>query len=342
MLRVTVGVFAHNEAAGIAAMVAALSGQDIIRAPGLAVRIVILANGCTDATVAVARQAIAATTAPVEVVDLAQGGKSRTWNRFVHEIAGADADVLVFADADIEMPEPDTLSRLVRALVDRPGLWVANSRPVKDIAFRPEGLRPLDRLIAAAGGGLDDWRTAICGQLYAMPAPRARQFHLPVGLPVEDGFLRAMVLTDTLTVAEDFSRIDGAARHGEADLFHVYASERSIPALIRHQIRIVIGSAINAACFAYLRRLPEASRAPELARASGQDDWLPAVIRAELPRWPQGYVPVHFLTKRLVRLWQGRAPMRRLPVAIIGFFFDLIVYVAAQIRMARGAGSGFW
>jgi hypothetical protein len=151
-----------------------------------------------------------------------------------------------------------------------------------------------------------------------------------------------MVLTDTLTEDEDFSRIDGAAQQGVADLFHVYASERSIPALIRHQIRIVIGSAINAACFAHLRRLPAASRAPELARASSKDDWLPAMIRAELPRWPQGYVPFHFLTKRLVRLWRGGAPIRRLPVVIVGFFFDLIVYVAAQIRMARGAGSGFW
>jgi glycosyltransferase involved in cell wall biosynthesis len=319
-MRVDLGVFAHNEAQGIADMLGGLLAQNT---GGLDLRILVLCNGCTDGTVA------AAGVPGVEVVDLPQGGKSRTWNRFVHDLSRPGADVLVFCDADIRLPERDVLRRLVSGMGSH---WVMNSRPVKDIGFdvAPRGM--MDRVIAAAGGGLDDWKTAICGQFYAMPAVRARKFQMPVGLPVEDGFLRAMVLTDGLTEAEDFSRIGGA------DVFHVYASERSIPALIKHQTRIVIGSAINAAVFAHLRAVPLPAHHAELARAAGDPDWLSRVIRAQLPRW-FGWVPPHFLTKRLARAW--RSP-RRWPVAILGFGFDVIVYVNAQVRMAFGTGAGHW
>ncbi|MBE0553911.1 MAG: glycosyltransferase [Rhodobacteraceae bacterium] len=331
-IKADICVFAHDEAAGIAAMVAGLRLQDL---SGIDARIVILANGCTDDTAALARAAAAGSV--VDVVELAEGGKSRSWNRFVHGIARPDAEVLVFADADIRLPAPDCLSRLIRGLVARPALWALNSQPVKDIVAVPQQLSLTDRLIAAAGGGLDDWKTAICGQLYAMPAARARRFHLPVGLPVEDGFLRAMVLTDALTGPEDFSRIDGLE-----GLAHIYESERSIGRLIRHQERIVIGSAINAAAFAALRDLPPEDRAEELATAARDDGWLPSVIAARLPAAPGGYVPLHFLTKRLMRAFTRPLQARRLAVALPGFAFDLIVYLRAQYRMAKGAGAGFW
>ena len=76
-----------------------------------------------------------------------------------------------------------------------------------------------------------------------------------------------------------------------------------------------------------------------------QEGWLAAVIRARLPRLPDGWVPLHFLIKRSQNLL--RAPRRLLhPKGILllvaGFGFDLIVYVLAQIRMARGTGAGHW
>lgn len=331
-LRVDVGVFAHNEAAGIAAMLTGLMAQDVHRAEGVSVRVVVLCNGCTDDTADRARGV-----AGVEVADLPLGGKSRTWTRFVHDLSRPDADMLIFCDADIELPVQDALLRLVRGLAARHGLRVLSSQPVKDIIHRPHGLTRQDRLIARATGGLDNWKQAICGQLYAMPAAVARQFHLPVGLPVEDGFLRAMVLTDRLTQPEDLGRIDGAD-----GVFHVYDSERKIGALIRHQVRIVIGSAVNFACFRALERTPPADRAAVLSRAAGDEAWLPGVIRTAYPVWPHGYVPLHFLTKRLARAGADWRRPKRWPVLAVGFGFDLVVYVLAQIRMARGAGAGFW
>ncbi len=330
-MRVDIGVFAHDEGDGIAAMVARLLAQDL---SGLDARVLVLANGCTDDTVARARAAGA------EVADLPLGGKSRTWNRFVHDLSRPAAEVLVFVDADIEFTAPDSLKRLALGLAARPALWVLNSQPVKDIVARPQNLSPLDKIIAAAAGGLDDWKTAICGQLYAMPAACARSLHLPIGLPVEDGFLRAMVLTDALTAPENFSRIDGLD-----GVSHLYASERSLFALIRHQVRIVIGSALNFAAFDALRALPSAARRPALGRAAADEGWLSRAARAALPRWPFGFVPFHFLTKRLARAVAAPAQLlrpKRVILLLLGFGFDLIVYVLAQYRMARGAGVGFW
>lgn len=327
MRQVDLGIFAHDEAAGIAAMVAAsLAQARACAAAGIDLRILVLANGCGDDTGA------RAAAAGAEVADLAEGGKSRTWNRFVHDLSRPGAEALVFADADIEWTEPDMLARLISGLLARPGLWVLNSRPVKDLAlYGAKGLVP--RLALRAAGGLDDWKSAICGQLYAMPSERARAFNLPVGLPVEDGFLRAMVLTDGLTSPEDLTRIDGAE-----EVFHVYGSETTLRGLIRHQERIVIGSAINLCLFDHLRSLPPEARAPALRLAAGDEAWLRDILRARLPRLPYGYVPVHFLVKRLTR----PGALRRAGVTALGFGFDLIVYLGAQIRMARGAGAGFW
>lgn len=329
-MQVDIGVFAHDEGAGIARMVAGLLAQDF---GGLDVRLLVLANGCHDDTAARARAAGA------EVADLPEGGKSRTWNRFVHDLSRPTADVLVFADADIELPEPDAIRRLVAELVARPGLHVMNSRPVKDIAARPQGLGWQDRLIGLAGGTLDNWRTAICGQLYAMPAAKARAHWMPVGLPVEDGFLRAMVLTDELTRPEDLSRIDGA------DVWHIYESERTIRSLIRHQVRIVIGSAINMAVFETIRRSSGQERPDLLRRAATQEAWLSHAIRERLPRWPDAFVPLHFLVKRTQNLLRQPRKILRpkgLVLLVVGFGFDLIVYVLAQMRMARGTGAGHW
>lgn len=323
MLRVDLGVFACNEAGGIAAMVAQLAAQSDL--DGIDLRILVLANGCRDETAA------RAAAAGAEVADLPLGGKSRTWNRFVHDLSRSEADLLIFCDADIELPEPDTLARLIRGIAARPDLWVLNSQPVKDTSIR--GAKTLvERLALKASGGLDNWKTAICGQLYVMPAARARSFQLPIGLPVEDGFLRAMVLTDNLLHDEDLSRIDG-----QDGVWHIYGSETSLAGLVRHQERIVIGSAINATLFAHLRKFQPADRGAEFSRLASDEAGLSGVLRASLPSFPYGFVPFHFLIKRLYR-----ARLSKLPVVIVGVAFDAVVYFRAQLRMAHGTGAGFW
>lgn len=341
MTRVDIGVFAHNEARGIAKMLGGLMQQDTT---GLDVRILLLANGCTDDTVIRARTFVELqdnqrSSLRIEVFELTQAGKSRTWNKYVHELSRPDLDILIFSDADIELPEPDSLLRLTRELSCSPDLHAFNSHPVKDIVYRPKNLSLIDKALASGSETLNEWKTAICGSLYAMPADKARLLHLPIGLAVEDGFLRAMILTDVMSIEEDFSRIGGG------DVFHIFAAERSIRALIRHQTRIVIGSAINAAVFDELRSLPPHQRRSALEDSARQEAWLSDVIKSRLPKWPFGWVPFHFVTKRSVFI--SRRPRnllrpRRLLLLFLGFGFDLVVYINAQVKMARGTGAGHW
>lgn len=341
MVRVDVGVFAHNEARNIVRTLTGLARQE---ATGLDVRLLVLANGCSDNTVQLTRtlaeQSNAySSTLHIEVIELAEGGKSRTWNRYVHELSRADADFLIFSDADIELPASDSFLRLVRQSISRPELYVVNSKPIKDIVYRPSDLGLKDRAISMGSGTLNDWRKAICGQLYAMPAKKARSFHLPIGLPVEDGFIRAMILTDFLTIDEDLSRIDGD------DVFHIFASERSVLALIRHQTRIVIGSAINSAVYGFLNEIPSAQRRAVLAKASKDEKWLSAVIESRLPQWPYGWIPMHYLIKRVSFIAGHPRKLlqpRQLATLFLGLGFDLVVYVNAQLKMARGVGAGHW
>lgn len=333
-VKVDIGVFAHNEGLGIAQMVRELERQDLDH---LDARILILANGCTDDTVERAREAVSSSR--IEVFSLAKGGKSRTWNSFVHDMSRPDADFLAFVDADIVIPPKQGVATLVKSLRENPALHAFNSHPIKDIVHEPLELGPLDRVIAMSSETLNDWKTAICGSLYAMPANKARRLFLPIGLAVEDGMLRALILTDALQSAEQLERISGG------DVFHIFKSERSISALIKHQIRIVIGSSVNLAVFDHLRSLPAGSQYGELARAAKDETWLNTVLREQFPRWPFGWVPWHFLVKRIAFLAKRPSDLikpKRVLVLIVGFCFDLVVFVAAQIRMARGTGAGHW
>ena len=344
MAFVDIAIFAHNEAPRIATLIADLARQDIFGDQACDLRILILANGCTDGTAATSRHAIAGldrvVAATFTVIDLPQGGKSRTGHRFIHEFSRPAADLLGFMDADIRLPRPDTLRRIVETMQTRPELKVFTSRPVKDLAHDrpPKGL--VARLIASGGGGLTNWRTSVCGQLFVLRGDMARRIGLPIGLPVEDGFIRAMTLTDLLSAPQDLSRIDG-----DPEIFHIYESIQNLRELLHHQTRIVIGSAINAAIFQHIRKVaptePEAHRV--LMQAGKDETWLTSLLRQELPRKPYGYVPFSFLTKRFhVYRSREKKGLRETAILIVGLGMDAVVWVMASLKMRAGAGSGFW
>jgi glycosyltransferase involved in cell wall biosynthesis len=342
MYKVDIGVFAHNEAHQIADMIAGLMSQDVFEIDTYSVRVLILANGCNDHTAQTARDCSQAysDTGLFEVFDLAKGGKSRTWNTFVHELSRPDADILVFCDADAQMPNPQNISSMLSLLVNDQELRASTSRPTKDIAYYAKDLSFMEKIISKSGGNLYNWRNSIAGSLYALPINVARSFHLPIGLPVEDGFVRAMVATQCFADIAGDAKIDG-----KEGVFHIYESERNISTLIRHQTRLVIGSAINSAVFGHLNDLKDNSISEELRNAAGDEDWLRHVLAERLPNRTFGWVPWSFLYKRLkfnIIKQKKKISIKLLGTLVLGLTFDAIVYVNAQIKMARGAGVGYW
>jgi hypothetical protein len=319
VLRVDLGLFAHDAGPGIAAVMAALGAQDAFANGSLDLQVHVLAHDCTDDTAA---QAQWAAPARFRVHDLPGTGRAQTWNRFVHDLARREADILVFCDAAVGLPEGDCLTRLVADLAARPDVHLLLSWPVADtrqgtLAQRLAAATPPD-----AGATFD-------GQLYAMRAAAARRNILPIGLPAAEAFLRDMVLTDRFTDAGNPARIGGVE-----GLFHIAPSHPSLGGLIRYRTRLVVGAAINTAVTRHLDIEGVVRLAREISRGAADETWLPGVLRLRLPRLPYAYVPFRFLLTR--RSW--RHPGR----ALLGLGLDVIVYLNAQIRMARGAGVGYW
>jgi|GEM_PF-1359511 Glycosyl transferase family 2. len=343
-MKINVGIFAHNEQRNIANIIADIESQTILKDPEKELSIFILANGCTDETVSIAVECSKKTwfgeTSRLAVYDLPFSGKSRTWNYFIHEICKSNVcDAVIFVDADIRIREKSSLARMVRNLFSG-NAHAINSKPVKDIDVRDRKSNFLQKAISASGGSFSDYKSTICGQLYAVRMESIREIFLPIGLPVEDGFIRAMIISNFLTSADDKTKINGCD-----DMWHEYESIRSIRKLIRHQQRIIVGSAINACIFREIRREQSLEARKNLLKyASENPEWLNSILKQQLPTAPYGYVPFHFLTKRQQGIF-GRKNMglpKKIILSTSGFLFDLIVYVAATFKLARGNSAGFW
>ena len=101
----SVAIFAHNEAATLAETVrsAQFAGE------GASTEIVILANGCRDNTVEIARD-LAQVYRNIHVIEIALGDKANAWNHYVHDISAqlpfCDAWMHVFMDGDVQVSAP--------------------------------------------------------------------------------------------------------------------------------------------------------------------------------------------------------------------------------------------
>jgi glycosyltransferase involved in cell wall biosynthesis len=343
-INLSIAIFAHNEENNVSNIINDVICQDIFQNSAFAIEVHILANGCSDKTVEFAKEAIAKIDETIKekffIHDLMASGKSRTWNDFVHRISNSSSDFLIFVDGDIVIHQNFSFSTLAANLTENANLQIVSSRPVKNLTLA-DHLSVKQKIMVAGTGTLNNWKKSVAGSLYAVRAGVARKIWMPIGLPVEDGFLRAIVLTDCLTEDEDLSRIDGSEI-----LWHEYASVETFVELVHHQTRIIIGSAINAVIFSVIRR--EASK-PEAAytflqTVAQDEDWLSKIESAELPRFPYGYVPFSFLVKRIQFLLISNKAFRVSNVfkALFGFLFDLLVYIIATLRMARSGGAGFW
>ena len=342
----SIGILAHDEAAIIDRTIASLAAQSILdsayaAALGLgAVEILVVPNGCSDDTGPVAAAALARMPAHVaaSVRELAEAGKSNAWNRFVHELARPDATLLLLMDADIEFASNDVVERLVRRLGEAPAAAVATDRAVKD--YRNKRLTPFDRLSRrvstqqASDGGL-------CGQLYCGRAEALRRIWLPRGLPVEDGFLAAMLVTDGFTRPSD-----GRAIACVSDARHFYEPLSDVAAFVRHEARIIVGSVINAWLFTILWEAGKREHVGDYVRRRNAEDpdWVEAVCaraKAERGRW---LVPEAFVFWRLapLRAQSLAGKVRHAPVAVAATLAAMPAVLRANAILRRPAARLHW
>ncbi len=341
-MHIGIGVFAHNEELRIAATLESLSRQDLFEWAGqnnLSVQIRVLANGCSDATVERSREACARLFALEEGVDasvtlIERAGKSNAWNEYVHRFCAPEADYLIFMDGDIQFVGSETLRSMVSSLEETCLASVAVDTILKDIVFSPQKT-VLETISIRTSEMSRAGDPKIAGSLYVLRACVAKRIWLPLGLLVEDGFLKALILTDGLKEPENVGKIVRA--NGAA---HTFEAESNLLALFRHEMRLMKGTTQNIILFGYLRRKLATSGVGDvgdLIRALNLADphWVDAMTQAavnargwrvlplqtvllplrQLTRLPRGSFQRYGIVCLLRSVFNG--------IALIGTYFDL-------------------
>jgi len=270
-------VFAHNNELTIADFLASLAAA-LTKNPVLASEAVVyvLANGCRDRTVAVAKQAISelplATKAHVEEIE--RGGKANAWNHAAHTVLPrhSTADVAIFLDSDVDLSETD-LGALVALLRERPNVLATTSKPSKrPIPFQLGKLVPY--LSSRSSSGHKNG--VICGQLYAMRVDWAQRIWMPRGLLVEDGFLAGCLRTRFFSGEPDDGLIVA-----HPSTYHYFEVEQSLGGAIRHEERTELGSHMNFVAYPLLWETEDAEAFLK-AHYDADPDWLVRRFEHEL------------------------------------------------------------
>ncbi len=341
----SIGVLAHNEEHGIGQTLKSLFTQDVFGRYDC--ELVVVANGCADQTAEIARRCLADHRAvwsqrgSARVEDLSISGKANAWNEFVHRLSSPRAAVLVLMDADIGFLSPQTVSTLVDTLENSKDAVVCVDRPTKDIELQSH--RTLfQRLLLSATPRIDPNDVPLCGQLYCASSHELRHLHLPPEIQVDDGFIRAMLLTHGFTRPEDRRRIVLAP-----GVSHSFTSVATLSELFQHERWIVAGSIINMLLFEHFHSEARPGRsASALIAEWGRRDprWLERFIAGQVRVRGWRLVPGDWWTRRWSRLKRQalRRQLARLPTAAAGSAFDALVFLAATWDVRRGRGFRYW
>jgi glycosyltransferase involved in cell wall biosynthesis len=337
-MKTSVGILAQNEEATLPLLLADLWGQSWLRPDrrsGEPLDIVCVINGSTDHTADAARTFFAAHPLPgasLRVVEIERAGKANAWNRYVGYLSAPWAETLFLLDADIRLPGADTLSHLADALIAHPDAVAAVDVPVK--TFGESGAGAAQRTLSRAAAELAaTGAPKLCGQLYAARAASLRKIPMPEGLLVEDGFLKAMLLTDNFSKPEDVARLVRAD-----DAWHTFEAETAFARLLRHECRILIGTVMNVLVFADLEDVARRgdSVADELLRRAEIDPaW---ASHLTLARWREvfGHVVREHAGLPLRQWRDGRKTLRLLIGAGVRSAFNLLAAARALSELRKG------
>lgn len=352
---ITIGVLAYNEAEKIQATLESLFSQSVFTEPSDPSRpvrwhVVVVPNGCTDATAQVAADALQAATARLANVNVSflvesldRPGKSNAWNELIHRIAPKDTDVFVMMDADIEYGQKDTIANCIDRLLNDPSARVVVDQPLKHLS-RKQNLSLMERLSLQASNANDTDPPGVSGQFYCARAEVLRQIWMPLDLSVEDGFLAAMVISDFFRGAPNPNLIVRAP-----NATHYFEGLSNIRALINHEVRLVIGTLLNCyLCWDTLLFTTPANGkgAGQTIRDlnAGKPNWYLKMMANQIAARGRWVIPRDMVFRRFINWWRLPWSRRitRTPLSIAAFAFDLIVFYIANRKMVSGRAVGYW
>lgn len=354
-MHVTIGVLAHNEASAIGATLRSLLRQSVFTEPetpsqDFQYEVLVVPNGCSDNTAEVASgileelcTGLPANNCGYRVEEIERPGKSNAWNELVHAFANPSTDLFVMIDADIEFGDPRTIENSLRKLQEDDHARVVVDLPLKDFTKKSR-LSLIERISAGVSRMNLDADVGIAGSFYCARGEFIRQIWMPAGLSVEDGFLSAMATTDCFRSQPDVTRV---ARASNAS--HYFEGLTGIRQIIQHEVRLVIGTVLN--CFLcwdillFLTPPHGPGAGPTIKELNEQSPhWYSAMMENQINGRGLWVVPPAMMFRRFSGLG-GRSPIRvalSMPVRLVAFAFDVLVYFLANQKLRSGRGVGFW
>jgi len=343
--KLSIGILAYNEEANIGKTLQTLFMQDVFQK--FATEVVVVPNGCTDETAAIARkslrdhQAVWSARGSARVEEIVIAGKVNAWNHFVHKFSSHQASVLVLMDADITLLSPNTISSMVSTLECCSDAVICVDRPVKDIAINANRTF-FQNLLVAATPEIDPENVPLCGQLYCTLAEEIRRIKLPVEIPGEDGFLRALLLTQGFTRPENLRRIVL-----DSNVAHTFASVATLRELFKHEKWIVAGSIVIMLLFERFSKEASPNRSAMTLMKDWEEqnpEWLPCYIASQVQERGWRLLPRSWWVRRwshLRKLPLARG-LLRFPVAAIAAAMDMLIFIAAIRAVRHGRVFRYW
>ena len=339
-MTIAVCILAKDEGKLIGQCLRELALQSLIRNRAEVIEIHVVANGCTDNTVAVAQgcaELFADSRASLHVHDLHPGGKSRAWNRTVHELVSPDVQTFIFLDADVTVANENVLNELLSRIRRDAQLAGFSGFPVKDVAIKSDKSL-LDRfslLVSSGTRHLD----VINGSLYVARASALHDIWLPDEIPVEDGFLNGMLSTRGFTQPADPSLVSATS-----EPTHYFHSHSPLE-FVAHERRTIVGMMINRWLFEYFWSLELDQPVGHLIREWNDEDpaWVDKFVmrQAANARW---LIPNAILFGRFKRhpgrsFWKYAAT---LPIALAATASTLPPAILANKRLKQLGAAATW
>ena len=339
-------MLAHNEAARIEKTLVSLFRQDVFET--FYSELVIVANGCTDATAAVARgiliksQQVWAPRGLARVEEISPAGKTNAWNEFVNKFGSSQASVFVFVDADIEMLDRNAITSMINTLMCNKEAVICVDRAIKDIELKTAP-SIFERLIVAATPKDNTTSSGLCGQLYCILSSEARAIIFPTEITVDDGFLHALLLTRGFTAPEDPKRIVVAS-----NVAHSFKSVASFREVFSHEKWLISGNIVNFLLFErfWAEATPVRSAMTLMSGWAEQDPrWLVHYVESQVrSRGAWRILPLKYWTRRFSRLkgLSVRRVVQQFPIAALAAIMDAFIFAAAIRDVRRGRAFGYW
>lgn len=352
---VSIGMLARNEESHIAHTIRSLFQQSVFSSHEQTVQttqweLIVVPNGCSDATAQVATETLAqclaslsAKNVTTSVIELSAPGKSNAWNRYIHDFSRKDADLIVMVDSDVEFDHPDTIYNSIKEISSNGSADVVVDLPLKNI-LKKENKTLLEKISIRLSQERLEGSPGIAGSFYCGRAQVLRRIWMPVGLSGEDGFLRAMIITDLFRSEVDARRVVRAKNAS-----HFYKASTDFAQVFKHELRLVIGTTLNCYFtwdFLKFATDPNGPGAGLLIKncLENDPDWYKKFIHNEIRNRGWWVIPRGMLFRRFTGLRDMtlRDKLKRMPLALLVFLFELSVFLAANSRLKKGGAIGFW